>query len=101
MAEVTDDKSLPKLERKRLQIENAPNSSIEAKLVKLADKLYNLQDLLEKTPIGWSEKRVQEYVEWSTKVISGLIGTNKAIENRLAQTLKQFSTKNKSKSIPI
>lgn len=95
MAEVTDDKSLPSFERKRLQVENAPNSSNEAKLVKLADKLYNLQDLLEKTPIGWSEKRVQEYVEWSTKVISGLIGTNKAIENRLAQTLGQFSTRNK------
>ncbi|KAH9421006.1 isocitrate dehydrogenase (NAD(+)) idh1, partial [Dermatophagoides pteronyssinus] len=95
VAEVTDDKSLPSFERKRLQVENAPNSSNEAKLVKLADKLYNLQDLLEKTPIGWSEKRVQEYVEWSTKVISGLIGTNKAIENRLAQTLGQFSTRNK------
>ncbi|KAH9526129.1 isocitrate dehydrogenase (NAD(+)) idh1, variant 2 [Dermatophagoides farinae] len=101
VAEVTDDKSLPKLERKRLQIENAPNSSIEAKLVKLADKLYNLQDLIQTTPIGWSEKRVEEYAEWSAQVIAGLIGTNEAIENRLAQTLKQFSTKNKSKSIPI
>src|SRR5207248_6449319 len=37
VAEVTDDKDLPKQERKRLQIEHAPHISREAKLVKLAD----------------------------------------------------------------
>ena len=37
-AEVTDDKSLPKAERKRLQIEHAAEASPEAQLVKLADK---------------------------------------------------------------
>ena len=44
VAEVTDDKRLPKAERKRLQIEHAPKISHEAKLVKLADKLVNLRD---------------------------------------------------------
>jgi (p)ppGpp synthase/HD superfamily hydrolase len=43
--EVSDDKSLEYAERKRRQIEHAPNSSKEAKLVKLADKLHNLRDL--------------------------------------------------------
>ncbi len=43
--EVSDDKDLPKAERKRLQVLNAPNKSSRAKLVKLADKLYNLRDL--------------------------------------------------------
>ena len=50
--EVTDDKTLPKLERKRLQVEHAPQSSPGAKLVKLADKLYNLRDLNRCTPEG-------------------------------------------------
>uniref|UniRef100_A0A8C6G0C3 Guanosine-3',5'-bis(diphosphate) 3'-pyrophosphohydrolase MESH1 n=1 Tax=Moschus moschiferus TaxID=68415 RepID=A0A8C6G0C3_MOSMO len=50
--EVTDDKTLPKLERKRLQVEQAPQSSPGAKLVKLADKLYNLRDLNRCTPEG-------------------------------------------------
>lgn len=50
--EVTDDKSLPKLERKRLQVEHAPHRSQQAKLVKLADKLYNLRDLNRCTPKG-------------------------------------------------
>ncbi|NP_001405841.1 guanosine-3',5'-bis(diphosphate) 3'-pyrophosphohydrolase MESH1 isoform 2 [Mus musculus] len=48
--EVTDDKTLPKLERKRQQVEQAPHSSPGAKLVKLADKLYNLRDLNRCTP---------------------------------------------------
>lgn len=59
--EVTDDKSLPAAERKRLQIENAPNRSHKAKLVTLADKLYNLRDLQESTPVGWTQERVKEY----------------------------------------
>lgn len=50
--EVTDDRSLPKQERKRQQVEHAPHCSREAKLVKLADKLYNLRDLNRCTPVG-------------------------------------------------
>lgn len=59
--ELTDDKSLPKVERKRLQIENASKCSHKAKLIKLADKLYNLRDLQKAIPVGWSEDRVKEY----------------------------------------
>ncbi|XP_069321800.1 guanosine-3',5'-bis(diphosphate) 3'-pyrophosphohydrolase MESH1 isoform X1 [Eulemur rufifrons] len=66
--EVTDDKTLPKMERKRLQVEQAPHSSPGAKLVKLADKLYNLRDLNRCTPEGWSEHRVQEYFEWAAQI---------------------------------
>lgn len=59
--EVTDDKTLSKAKRKQLQIEHAPNISREAKLVKLADKLYNLRDLKKDIPTGWTNERVQEY----------------------------------------
>lgn len=55
VAECSDDKSLPKQERKRLQIEHAVGSSREAKLVKLADKLYNLRDLEQNFPVAWTE----------------------------------------------
>jgi len=81
--EVTDDKGLPKEERKRLQVEHAPHLSQRAKLVELADKLYNLRDLKRSTPIGWSEGRVQEYFEWASKVVSGLKGTSAALEDKL------------------
>ena len=83
--EVTDDKTLAKEVRKKLQIEHAPGSSYEAKLVKLADKLYNLRDLEISAPVGWSEQRVNEYFEWSKKVVEGLRGTNSALERSLDQ----------------
>ncbi|XP_066510808.1 guanosine-3',5'-bis(diphosphate) 3'-pyrophosphohydrolase MESH1-like [Hoplias malabaricus] len=81
--EVTDDKTLSKQERKRLQVEHAPHCSQQAKLVKLADKLYNLRDLNRCTPTGWTEERVQEYFTWSSQVVRGLQGTNSALEQKL------------------
>ncbi|XP_069136125.1 guanosine-3',5'-bis(diphosphate) 3'-pyrophosphohydrolase MESH1-like [Argopecten irradians] len=87
--EVTDDKTLPKLERKQEQINHAPHASYKAKLVKLADKLYNLRDLRRCTPRGWTEERVQEYFVWSSKVVAGLRGTNNNMENSLDDLLKE------------
>jgi guanosine-3',5'-bis(diphosphate) 3'-pyrophosphohydrolase len=79
--EVTDDKSLPKAERKQLQIEHAPHLSDGAKYIKLADKISNIRDVSENPPDGWSDKRRLEYVEWGEKVIDGLRGVNENLEN--------------------
>ncbi|NXI39237.1 MESH1 pyrophosphohydrolase, partial [Galbula dea] len=87
--EVTDDKTLPKMERKRLQIEHAPGSSPRAKLVKLADKLHNLRDLNRCTPEGWSPQRVQEYFRWAAEVVSGLRGTSPAMEAELQRLFEE------------
>ncbi|XP_055536868.1 guanosine-3',5'-bis(diphosphate) 3'-pyrophosphohydrolase MESH1 isoform X2 [Wyeomyia smithii] len=81
--EVTDDKSLPKLERKRLQIEHAAGSSPQARLVKLADKIYNLRDLQRCRPEGWTEKRCRQYFVWAKKVCDNLKGTNAKLESIL------------------
>lgn len=81
--EVTDDKNLPKMERKRLQIEHAKTVSPKAKLVKLADKLYNLRDLKREIPEGWTKERSDEYFMWAKKVVDNLRGNNKKIENEL------------------
>uniref|UniRef100_A0A336L280 Guanosine-3',5'-bis(diphosphate) 3'-pyrophosphohydrolase MESH1 n=1 Tax=Culicoides sonorensis TaxID=179676 RepID=A0A336L280_CULSO len=89
VAEVTDDKSLPKMERKRLQIEHALTSSRNAKLVKLADKLYNLRDLQKEIPNGWTEERRHEYFIWAKKVVDNLRGTNQCMENELDKIFKQ------------
>lgn len=86
--ECSDDKSLQKAERKRQQIEHAPMCSPKAKLVKLADKIYNLRDLNEITPEGWSEERVQEYFSWASKVFVGLRGTNKNLDRIYEELLK-------------
>lgn len=75
--------------RKTAQIEHAPHTSPKAKLVKLADKLYNLRDLTRQTPSGWSEERVQEYFVWASKVVHGLRGTNQVMEDQLDQLFKE------------
>jgi len=81
--QVTDDKNLEKAERKRLQVVNAPGKTKQAKLVKLADKLYNLRDLNRCTPSGWDEERVVNYFKWAKEVVAGLRNTNAAMEAQL------------------
>ena len=78
--EVTDDKSLPKEKRKRLQIENAAHKSYGAKLIKLADKACNVRNLVTMPPKDWSLERRQEYLLWTEQVVAGLRGTNAALE---------------------
>lgn len=89
--QVTDDKTLPKMERKRLQVVKAPSKTPQAKLVKLADKLHNLRDLEKLTPEGWDEERVLNYFKWAKEVVAGLRGTNEKMENELD---KIFSAQN-------
>ncbi|XP_059610686.1 guanosine-3',5'-bis(diphosphate) 3'-pyrophosphohydrolase MESH1 [Phlebotomus argentipes] len=83
VAEVTDDKTLPKDVRKAKQIENAAKSSYEARLVKLADKLYNLRDLQRCLPVGWTDGRRKEYFRWAKAVVDNLRGTNAILEEAL------------------
>jgi len=78
--EVTDNKALPKAERKRFQIEHAPHLSPPAKLVKLADKICNLRDVSDCPPTDWSLERRREYFDWAKQVIDGLRGVNKKLE---------------------
>ncbi len=70
--EVTDDKSLPKDQRKRLQIEHAAHLSPGAKLVKLADKICNVRDVQSAPPADWSEGRRMAYIEWASDVVRNL-----------------------------
>ena len=78
--EVTDDKSLPKEERKRLQIIHAPHKSPPAKCIKLADFISNLRDLYQSPPADWPLERIQEYFRWSEKVVASLCGANPSLE---------------------
>lgn len=78
--EVTDDKSLPKAERKRLQVEHAPRLSQGAKLVKLADKICNLRDVRRTPPLDWSLNRRREYFDWAKSVVDGLRGVHSGLE---------------------
>ena len=80
VAEVTDDKSLPKQERKRLQIEHAATISNPAKLVKLADKICNVRDMSQSPPVNWSHERRGEYFIWAKQVVDQLRGVSPKLE---------------------
>ncbi|MEY4616492.1 MAG: hypothetical protein RJB66_1452 [Pseudomonadota bacterium] len=71
--EVTDDMTLPKMERRALQVEHAAHLSKEAALVKLADKIANLRDVRHSPPLRWTPDRKQEYREWAQRVIENII----------------------------
>lgn len=79
--EVTDDKALDKAVRKQLQIEHSVHLSDAAKLVKLADKICNLRDILSSPPADWSRDRKQKYFEWASNVLAGLRGVHPGLES--------------------
>ena len=79
--DLTDDKSLPKHVRKEKQIEHAPHCSPEAKVVKLADKICNLRNILAAPPADWSAERKQEYFDWAAKVVDGVRGIHSGLED--------------------
>lgn len=78
--EVTDDKSLPKAERKLRQVEHAPHMTQSAQLIKLADKTCNLRDVAANPPADWPVERKREYFDWAKRVIDGARGANPGLE---------------------
>jgi len=81
VVEVTDDKRLPKTERKRLQVEHAAQVSHAARLVKLADKICNLRDVVANPPVGWDLARCQAYFDWAAEVVDRIRGTHERLES--------------------
>lgn len=91
--EVTDDKSLPKAERKQAQVEHAPHLSDEAKQLKICDKISNIRDVMENPPDGWSKERCLEYVEWGERVFAGLRGVNENLEKYFEKLVAEAKNK--------
>lgn len=80
--EVSDDKSLPKPERKTIQVRTSPQKSDRAKMIKIADKISNLRAIIHSPPTGWSEERKREYFQWAARVVDGCRGVNRSLEER-------------------
>jgi (p)ppGpp synthase/HD superfamily hydrolase len=80
VAEVSDDKTLPKAERKRRQADGAVARSAAAKMVMLADKTANLRAIAESPPPHWDTARKREYLAWAEAVAAGCRGVNPALE---------------------
>jgi (p)ppGpp synthase/HD superfamily hydrolase len=79
VAEVTDDKSLPKETRKLLQVAHVAAKSEGARLIKIADKIANLCDLAEHPP-QWDDQRMLAYRQFAADVIAGARGGNEMLD---------------------
>jgi (p)ppGpp synthase/HD superfamily hydrolase len=78
--EVTDDKSLPRQERKRLQVETSRAKSARARMIKIADKTSNLRSILASPPVGWNRRRRLEYFRWAAQVVDRCRGVSPELE---------------------
>lgn len=86
--EVTDDKLLPRWERKRQQVLTAPDASRRAKLIKLADKTANVRDVAHRPPAHWTLQKRRDYLEWTAHVVAGCRGVNEALERAYDAALR-------------
>lgn len=90
VAEVTDDKTLPRADRKRLQIETAPHKTPRAQLIKVADKISNLRSLLTSPPPDWTEERRREYFAWARSVVDALPAPHPVLLRQFHQLCSDF-----------
>jgi hypothetical protein len=88
-SEVTDDKTVDKAERKRLQVENAAHKSARAKILTLADKTSNIRVLARSAPSDWSVKRRLEYLKWARDVVARLRGANDLLETKFDEAARE------------
>lgn len=88
VVEVTDDKTLEKAERKRLQVAHAPHQSQRAKLLKIADKTSNLRSMKTSPPKHWDEQRRRDYFEWAKAVIAGCRGVSASLEAKFDEAYR-------------
>ena len=87
--EVTDDKTLPKVERKQRQIDHANKISGDAAIIKLGDKISNVTDITNTPPTNWDSNRRLEYFDWAEKVINNCPKVNEELENYFKDSIQK------------
>ena len=92
VVELTDDKALPKAERKQLQIVNAPKKSARAQVIKVADKISNVRAIFSSPPADWSVQRKREYFEWAKQVVDGLTAPNQKLKAEFERLYRKAGT---------
>ena len=84
--ELSYDPELSWEENQQWQVECAKHLSLDGQLLQLADRLYNIRDLTP-PPYTWSPQKVDQYYEWTKRLLQCLKGTNSMIETYLTQLL--------------
>jgi guanosine-3',5'-bis(diphosphate) 3'-pyrophosphohydrolase len=92
VSEMTDDKRLPKAERKRLQVEHAAGVSPRAALIKLADKIANANDVGHRPAANWTAERRLEYLAWAARVVERLPVVSRSLLERFGEVHREGVT---------
>jgi (p)ppGpp synthase/HD superfamily hydrolase len=87
--EVSDDRRLEKVERRRQQVETAHRLSAPAKAIRLADKIANVRAVAHAPPIGWSRDRRLDYIAWSQEVVAGCRGCCPSLERHYDEAIRE------------
>jgi len=87
VVEVTDDMALPKDERRRRQVVEAPKKSPGAKLIKIADKISNIRARILPRPNQDERDDLIDYLAWAEKVVQGCRGINAVLDRTFDETV--------------
>ena len=85
--ECSHDKALSKVERKRSELEHVQHISVDALLIKAADKISNIQS---ETPKSWSPAVKLGYVQWSFRYCERVKGLNAKMDTLLTWVFDEY-----------
>ncbi|OAF12231.1 phosphohydrolase [Bradyrhizobium centrolobii] len=88
VVECTDDMSLPKAERRRRQVVDAPKKSADARLIKIADKISNIGARIHPDPSAEERDDLIDYTAWAEQVVAGCRGGNQWLDTRFDDTVR-------------
>ena len=89
VVECTDDMTLPKAERRRLQVVNASHKSPSARLIKIADKISNIGARILPDPSAEERADLVDYTDWAEQVVAGCRGDNAWLDSIFDKTVAQ------------
>ena len=89
VVEVTDDMTLPKSERRRRQVIDAPHKSADARLIKIADKISNIRGRILPEPTPDQRDELSDYTAWAVEVVSGCRGGNAFLDDQFDEAVAQ------------
>ena len=85
--ELTDDMSIPYMERKWLQVQKAQQLSERARKIRIVDKSTNLRDILS-YPLDWPIEKKRNYLDNSIQVVNLIRGANSRLDAWFDETVE-------------
>jgi guanosine-3',5'-bis(diphosphate) 3'-pyrophosphohydrolase len=93
VVEMTTTKGISLKEQKKEQIRSAFHQTPSVAIIKLSDKLSNLETLAKNPPSNWSRDRIDQYFQWAQSVIENLPESNLPLKKQVKQVIADYWSK--------